>query len=308
VANPKLRAFRSALLWRAIAGIHAVGRRLPLSVARLLGRALGRLAHATLRRARRDALQRVAIAFPEWSDRKRAGVIAAMFRHLGMSLFEIFWLPNLNANGDLTMRERTTIVENFDAVRAHLENGRGVVAFTGHCGNWEWLAYTMATFGYPVAVLQRERREGELNRFITSIRAQAGIRTIDRGTTASGRELIQAVRRAGFLAFLIDQNIRTESVRVPFFGRPALTPIGPARLAIRAESIAVPVFIERRGAMQIIRFLEPIDCRRDDDPIALTALLTRAIEEQIRRVPEQWVWMHDRWKERPRWDIANAAQ
>jgi KDO2-lipid IV(A) lauroyltransferase len=247
-----------------------------------------------LRRARRQALANMAIAFPDWSDARRAETVKRMFVHLGASLFEIFWLPNMTA----AARDRTTVIENFEAVRHYLEAGRGIVAFTGHCGNWEWLAYTIATFGYPVAVLQRERREGELNRFITSIRAHAGIRTIDRGSTASGRELIQAVRRGGFLAFLIDQNLRTESVRVPFFGRPALTPVGPAKLAIRTGAVAVPVFIERRGATQIIRFLDPIDTNRDDDPTTLTAHMTLAIEEQIRRVPEQWVWMHDRWRER----------
>lgn len=299
MASPKLRAFRSRLIWRAIVAVHFFGRRLPLRFGRLLGRSLGWLCNGLLRRARRYALENMAIAFPQWSAARRADNVRRMFMHLGASLFEIFWLPNMTA----AKRDRTTVIENFDPVLRYVEAGRGVVAFTGHCGNWEWLAYTIATFGHPVAVLQRERSEGELNRFITSIRAHAGIRTIDRGSTASGRELIQAVRRGGFLAFLIDQNIRTESVRVPFFGRPALTPIGPAKLAVRTESVAVPVFIERRGTRQIIRFLEPIECHRDDDPAALTAHMTRAIEEQIRRVPEQWVWMHDRWKYRTGWDV-----
>jgi KDO2-lipid IV(A) lauroyltransferase len=134
---------------------------------------------------------------------------------------------------------------------------------------------------------------------VTELRAKSGVRTIDRGSPTSAREMIQAIRRGGILGFVIDQNIRTESVKVPFFGRPALTPIGPARLAVRTEAIAVTGVIERRAdGTHLARFLEPIECKRDDDPVALTARLTREIEEQIRRTPEQWPWFHDRWKER----------
>jgi KDO2-lipid IV(A) lauroyltransferase len=143
-----------------------------------------------------------------------------------------------------------------------------------------------------------------LNQYVTELRAKSGVRTIDRGSPTSAREMIQAIRRGGILGFVIDQNIRTESVKVPFFGRPALTPIGPARLAVRTEAIAVTGVIERRpDGTHLARFLEPIECKRDDDPVALTARLTREIEDQIRRTPEQWPWFHDRWKERPEWEV-----
>ena len=111
------------------------------------------------------------------------------------------------------------------------------------------------------------------------------------------------------LGFLIDQSIRAESVKVPFFGKPALTPIGPATLAIRMGAVAVAAFIERRpDGSHLVRVLEPIETTRDDDPIALTARMTHEIENQIRRVPEQWVWMHDRWRDRPKWDVARREQ
>jgi len=115
--------------------------------------------------------------------------------------------------------------------------------------------------------------------------------------------MIQSLRRGGLLAFLIDQNIRAESAKVPFFGRPALTPLGPAKLAIRTETPIVCIFTERRGAKYLLTFENPIEVTRDDDPIVLTARITAAIEAQIRRAPEQWVWLHDRWRERPKWDV-----
>lgn len=304
MAAPALRAFRARLLYRALVIISAIGRRIPLRTGQLFGRQLGRLAWYVAARERNKALAHLAIAFPAMPVIERHRIIRAMFRHLGMSVFEIAWLPNL----DDRSRHATTIIEGLDRVLAEIDAGRGVVVFTAHCGNWEWLSYVTGTFGRPVSVLQRERDQPEMNRYITELRAKAGVRTIDRGSAASAREMMTAIRRGGILAFVIDQNIRTESVKVPFFGRPALTPIGPARLAVRTGALAVPAFIQRlEDGRHHVRYLEPIECRRDDDPVALTARITEAIEEQIRRAPEQWVWMHDRWRERPKWDVTPTA-
>jgi KDO2-lipid IV(A) lauroyltransferase len=94
---------------------------------------------------------------------------------------------------------------------------------------------------------------------------------------------------------------------VPFFGRPALTPIGPAKLAIRAGSIVLGCFNQRIDGRHHIHFEAPIVTERGDDPVEVTARMTTQIEGQIRRAPEQWVWMHDRWRARPKWDIATRA-
>jgi Kdo2-lipid IVA lauroyltransferase/acyltransferase len=299
LAGPTLRAFRTRFLLALFRAIAGVGERLSLKSARRCGRALGFLAWHVARRERRRALENIALAFPEWDSRKHRETIRAMFAHLGMSLFEIVWLPNLRKGF-----ESTTIVEGHEPLMKLMSEGRSIVAYTGHCGNWEWVAYIVALLGFPLTALQRERDESEVNEFIRDLRATAGIRTIDRGSVSSGREMIQALRKPGLLAFLIDQNIRTESVKVPFFGRPAPTPIGPAKLNVRAEAVAVSIFIERReDGMQLVRFMEPIETKRTDDPVALTALITSQIEAQIRRRPEQWVWMHDRWKDRPKWDV-----
>jgi Kdo2-lipid IVA lauroyltransferase/acyltransferase len=299
VAVPKLRAFRNRSLFRAILVISFIGRRVPLSLGRRLGRFVGDLAWRVARRHRRKSLQNVAVAFPDLTASQRSDIVRSMFQHLGMSLFEIVWLPKMDAKSFA----RTTVLEGFEAVRAIVQNGDPVIIFTGHCGNWEWTAASIARGGVPLTVLQRERDEGGLNDFITNIRAASGIKTIDRGSSASGRDLIHALRRGTAIGFLIDQSLRVESVKVPFFGKPALTPIGPAKMAIRAEAHACTIFGERRpDGKHVVRFSEPVPLRRDDDAVALTALMTRAIEDQIRRFPEQWVWMHDRWKERPKWE------
>ena len=303
MAGLKRRAFRARLIYLALLALSAVVRRLPLSVARFLGLATGHFAWHVLGRERRRAKANIAIAFPEWGARQRASTIRRMFHHHGQSLFEILWMPKLDA----AKIAKTTTFEGIEPILEHVRAGRGIVGFTGHCGNWEWMAYCIAKVGIPTSVIQRERDEADLNRFITRIRATAGMRTIDRGSTGAARELIFALRRGGILGFLIDQSIRVESVKVPFFGQLALTPIGPAKLAIRTGAPAVSVFIERRNGKQHIRFNEIIDTRDNDDPVALTALVTQDIEEQIRRAPEQWVWMHDRWRDRPQWDVSATA-
>jgi KDO2-lipid IV(A) lauroyltransferase len=296
---PKRRAFRGRVLYRILRPLSAVVRRLPLAFARGIGIVLGHLGWHVLRHHRRRALTNIAAAFPDWTPRRRRATIRSMFHHLGMTLIEVLWLPNLDA----ATCARTTTFEGLENLRP----GQGMIGITGHCGNWEWTAHAIA-LRTPVTALHRGRDEPKMNLFITELRANVGITTIDRGSTAAGREMIRAIRNGSILAFLIDQNIRADSVKVPFFGRPALTPIGPARLAVRMGVPITRIFGERRGGKLHVRILEPIIVSQDDDPVALTARLTADIEAQIRRVPEQWVWMHNRYKERPKWDVSEEQK
>jgi KDO2-lipid IV(A) lauroyltransferase len=299
LANPKRRAFRGRILGGILAVAGFVVRRLPLSIVQRAGSLLGSFGSLVVRRERRRAIENVARAFPDWSAAQRKRLVRASFQHIGKSVLELLWLPNLD-----TRLNETTLYEGTERLLALIDAGRPVIIFTAHCGNWEWLCYGSGKLGRPTAVLQRERNEVEMNQFITDMRTRAGVQTIDRGSAGSARELLQATKRGGILAFLIDQSLRTESVKVPFFGVPAPTPIGPAKLAIRSEAIAMPGFVERlNDGRHLIRFGDPIECKRGDDPIALTTRMTEEIEAQIRRVPEQWVWFHDRWRERPKWDV-----
>lgn len=300
----KRRAFRGRVLYRALLVIGGAARMLSLKHARFIGRTMGRMAWYVVARERKKALHNIGLAFPDWNAAQKRTTIKAMFRHLGEMLGEILWMPNL----DLPSRDRMNVVTGMDGILKVIDEGSGVITFTAHCGNWEWLCYSMGMYGRPVSVLQRGRDEVEMNDYITNLRARAGVRTIDRGSTSSAREMINVIRKGGMLAFVLDQNIRTESVKVPFFGMPALTPIGPARFAVRSEAYFSIALTERRAdGIQILNFSEPIQCKKDDDPIALTARVTAAIEEQVRRKPEQWVWFHDRWRERPKWDVTPAA-
>ena len=295
MGNLKRRARRGRIIGIALGGISVIARALPLGAVRAIGGFLGGIAWLVLPHHRRDAMDNIAIAFPDWSRRQQRQTVRRMFRHLGQSMFEWLWLPNLNKEN----LERYTEIHDAHFIDEALASGRGSLIFTGHVGNWEWLAATVCLLGHPLTVLQRERDEPDLNRFILKMRAHFGMRSTGRSSNTSALEMFRSLRRGGLLAFLIDQNIRTDSVKVPFFGKPALTPIGPARLAVRAEAPVMVCFAERRNGKQIVHFQKPFT---SSDPVEITAKLTAAIEAQIRRAPEQWVWLHNRWRERPDWD------
>lgn len=289
-----VRTSRQWLLYQALRGASAGGRKLSLKRARALGRGIGELAWRTLSREKKKAIRNIGIAFPEMEEAERRELAHAMFRHLGTSLGEITWMPNL----DRATLEATTDFEGLEHFHAAADRKQGVVLFTGHCGNWEWMAAAIGLLGFDMNVIARDLTDPRLNQFIVETRARHSIKSIGRGSTAAGREILQTLRSGAVLGLLIDQNLKVESAMVDFFGKPASTPIGPAKLAIRAGAVALAGFIERRGDRQLLRFEPPIETKRTDDAVELTALMTKAIENQIRRVPEQWVWMHERWRER----------
>ena len=149
-----------------------------------------------------------------------------------------------------------------------------------------------------MAVVARALEETGLNELLLGFRRRFGTATLERGAPGAARRLLRVLRAGGSLGMLIDQDTRVEGVWVPFFGRPAFTPVGAAKIALRQGAAVVPAFIERLAdGTHLARFHPPLDLPADE--VEATALMTRAIEEQIRRVPEQWVWMHRRWRRQP---------
>ena len=149
-----------------------------------------------------------------------------------------------------------------------------------------------------MAVIARELADPGLQEMLLALRERFGTRTIVRGTPGAARVLLSTLRSGGALGMLIDQDTRVDGVFVPFFGRPAYTPVGAAELAQRFDAAVLPVFIERLADGTHRGRIEPA-LALPDDPTAATALMTARIEAQIRRVPEQWVWLHRRWRRAP---------
>jgi KDO2-lipid IV(A) lauroyltransferase len=187
-------------------------------------------------------------------------------------------------------------------MRDALARGGGLMAITGHIGNWELLAAYCSMVGFPVNAIGRRLHSPLLNRLLIAVRARAGVRTILRESPASSRAILRTLKRNEILALLIDQDTRGPRVFVPFFGRLAATPSGVAALARRTNVPVLPLFISRRpdGGHRIVVHPPFADVDRDRDSVeSLTAAYTAAIERHVREHPTEWVWWHRRWRHQP---------
>jgi KDO2-lipid IV(A) lauroyltransferase len=294
----KIRAARNWALARLIGTIGAVLSIVPARMAIGIGRLLGAGAYRILRRDRRRALEHLALALPEMGAADRDRVVRDTFRSAGGSFAELAQWPWLRRR-----LGQVITIEGLDHVDRGLARGQGLIAVTGHVGNWELLAATFAHLGYGLSVVARRVNDERFERLVSAFRLRAGVHTILREDAAALRESLRMLRCGRILALLIDQDTRGPGVFVPFFGHRARTSPGAAVLALRTGSPVVTAFIERDGQGHRIR-IQPI---HGFEPAAggrpsveeLTAHFTQAIEAQIRRNPSEWVWWHRRWRHQP---------
>jgi KDO2-lipid IV(A) lauroyltransferase len=284
---------RNALLARGIANVARAIGVLPAPTGLALGRALGRGAHALLGTPRRLARTHVAVAFPELDEAARARLVRSTFEHAGQSFAELgLWRKLGRQPGYIE-------IENLAALDDALAGGRGALAITGHVGNWELLAATVAARGYGLSVVARRVHDERFNSLITRFRGDRGMEVLLRDAPDFLAQVRDALGRNRIVALLMDQDSRGAGVFVPFFGRPARTPPGAAVLALRTHAPVVTVFIRRRPAgghlISFERF--PVEPGAGKGQIVdLTARFTAAIEAAIRRAPAEWVWWHERWR------------
>jgi KDO2-lipid IV(A) lauroyltransferase len=277
-----------------VGALSALLGRLSWSAVQRVGRGIGRLAWTLGRRDRRRTLDHLALAFPDLPANARRTLGSDCFRHQGMNLAECLHLRHRDC-ADLA---RHVQVEGWEEVLRARANGRPLVLVTGHCGNWEILGAALNCRGLGMAVVARSLDEPRLQGMLAGLRDRFGTATIERGSGGAARQILGLLRRGGALGMLIDQDTKVDGVWVPFFGRPAFTPVGAAKIALRQGTDVIPTFVERRpDGSHLIRIHPPLDLPKD--PREATAVMTQAIEEQVRRHPEQWVWMHRRWRRQP---------
>lgn len=290
------RAVRHWLLRGAVAVLGA----LPLGLMSRLGRGFGALAFALAPGERRKALASLERAFPEKSDAERLQLARASFRHLGQSIFELACIRQIDRRAD-------RLIEWPPGDRLALEKalarGRGVVFVTGHVGNWELLARRVALAGFPAQTIARETSDAGTTSLVERFRQSGRVRTIWRGQGGAARQMLRALKAGEILGLVIDQDTDVQSVFVPFFGSLAATPRAPADLVFRTGAALMVGFCQRKtdGTYLLTMREMPVERSGDHeaDVIRLTDALSREIEGAIRRAPEQWVWMHQRWRTRP---------
>ena len=289
-----LSRLRSALLPAAVRVFAFWFGLLPRRAALACGRVLGRLAWRFSGRDRRRSLDHLALALPDLPEPERRRIAHAAFLHAGMNLAEL--LHFLKRDHEVILRHvKAQGREELEAARAA---GRPVLILTGHCGNWELIGTVLADSGFPPAAVARPLDDPTVQKILVDLRAHFGTTTIARGTPGAARQLLGTLRTGGALAMLIDQDTKVDGVWVPFFGRPAFTPVGAAEIALRQKAHVIPSFIERLpDGNHLVTFHPALDLPHD--PREATALMTAAIEQQVRRRPEQWVWWHKRWRRQP---------
>jgi KDO2-lipid IV(A) lauroyltransferase len=290
------RTARYAVVRAALAVVSA----LPLRLARWLGAAVGSALFSLLAHERSKALESLARAFPELSEPERTSLARRCFRYLGSVGFELACIRELDRN--IERYVEWPKADRFVLEKA-LGRGGGVVFVSGHVGNWELLARRVALAGFPCQTIAKETTDPRLTALIETFRSSANLRSIWRGQGGAAKQMLRALKSGEILGLLIDQDTSVQSVFVPFFGHLAATPRAAADLALRTRAALVLGFCQRQadGRYRLsMREIEPV--RSGDaeaDAVALTAALTAGIEAAIRLAPEQWVWMHRRWKTAP---------
>ncbi len=297
---PLAKRIKRFLRYWLIRALLAAARCLPISAGLKLGEACGSIAFALAARERRFALEALARAFPDASEEERRHLARASFRHLGRCAFEL-----------AAIRQIDPVISDWiewpEADRRLLESalarGRGVVFVSGHVGSWELLARRVALAGFPASTIAKETTDWRLTELVERFRAQGKVESIWRGQQGAAKRMLRVLKAGGILGLLIDQDTRVQSVFVPFFGHPAATPRAAADLALRTGAPVVVGFCQRkRDGYYRLSMKEIFPVRTGDqesDAIALTSVLTKEIENAIRRSPSQWVWMHRRWKTQP---------
>ncbi|MEO8725868.1 MAG: lysophospholipid acyltransferase family protein [Acidobacteriaceae bacterium] len=288
--------FEYAVVWMVLRVLGA----LPRTLARALGHAVALLAYFALSKLRRVGLRNLDIAFPRMPRKQKKTILRRLYGGLGRQLVEFCRFPKYTRRNI----EEIAVYEGFENYERARRAGKGVFFLTGHFGGWEVGSFATSVYGNPLRIVVRELDHPLVNTLVNCYRTLHGNVLMDNRDFVRG--IIGAVRAGETVGILMDTNMTPpQGVFVDYFGELACTASGMARIALRTGAAVVPAFTlwdEVLRKYKII-FDEPLTLLRtgDDeaDAVANTAMFTRKIEEYARRYPDQWMWLHRRWKTRP---------
>jgi Kdo2-lipid IVA lauroyltransferase/acyltransferase len=273
---------------------------LPRPAARFVGASCARAAYFLRPPLRRAAVFNLQLAFPDWSDAERKGAARRMIQQVGWMAGEFSQFPKY-AKANIERVVTLDGYENFDAAR---RRGKGVLFLTGHMSAWELAPFAQALYGNPLHFLVRPIANSRVDALINHYRCLSGNQPIDKNRSA--RAVLRVLADGGTVGVLSDHNTSLEEgVFVDFFGIPASTTSGLARLALRTDAAVVPGFLswDRERRKYRLRFEPAVELSRtsdeEEDVKENTQRFTRVIEDYVRAHPDQWLWVHKRWKTRP---------
>jgi KDO2-lipid IV(A) lauroyltransferase len=280
-------------------GIKALGL-LPRPVARFVGASFAAAAYAVRRPLRRAAMFNLRLAFPEWSEAQRKHAVRRMVRQIGWMAGEFSQFPRYTRE----KIKRIVVIDGEEHFDAAQKKGKGVLFLTGHMSAWEVAPFAHALYGHPLHFLVRPIANRRVDALINGYRCLSGNRPIEKNRSA--RAILKVLGDGGTVGILSDHNSSIEEgVFVPFFGVLASTTSGLARIALRTDAAVLPGFLSWDDALRKyrLRFEPAVALARSEDEeadvVENTARFTQVIEAYVRAHPDQWLWVHKRWKTRP---------
>lgn len=270
---------------------------LPLAIRRNLGMVIGRLCWPMVPAKRRKmAINNISRALAV-TEEQAAAIAKTSGIRLGPMFMEVLHMPKLNKNN---IHQYVTLTGS-EQLEAALSLGRGAVLATAHSGNWELLGAALAMHGFPLVAVVQRQTNAAMDTFINEYRTKAGMHvTYKQGV----REMVKLLGKGKIIGLLMDQDNHSNGVFVEFFGRMASTPQGAAALARLNDAPIVPAFITENPDGTHTAILHPPvmvtkTADRTEDIRNTTQHLTRIIEQHIRQHPQEWFWLHNRWKTAP---------
>ena len=273
---------------------------LPRPVSRGVAAGIAGVLYALLPKLRKTTEFNLRLAFPDWSDTQRGAITHGMVRNLGWMAAEFARLPRYTKKNI----EQYVILDGHENFLEGQRRGKGVLYLTGHIGAWELSSFAHALYGFPLHYMARPLDNPRIDALVNRYRCLSGNAPIFKNESA--RALLRILHEKGTVGILADQNtLRSEGAFVDFFGNTACTTTGLARVALHTDAAVVPGYCWWDAKMRKyrLRFEPPVDLIRtgdaDRDIFENTQKFTKVIEEIIRKHPDQWVWVHARWKTRP---------
>jgi Kdo2-lipid IVA lauroyltransferase/acyltransferase len=290
-----------AAVWLILKMLNALPRR----AARGFASSVTSLLFSLLPRLKKTAEFNLRLAFPDWTDAQRRAVTRRMLRNLGWMAAEFARFPRLTKENI----EKIVVLEEHENFLEGQKHGRGVLYLTGHIGAWELSSFAHALYGYPLHYMARPLDNKRLDALVNRYRCTSGNRPIFKNESA--RVMLKILKDSGTIGILADQNtLPAEGAFVDFFGESACTTTGLARLALHTGAAVVPGYAYWDETTQTyrLRFEPPVELIRtgdtERDVVLNTQRFTKLIEEIIRKHPDQWIWVHARWKTRPKGEPA----
>ena len=251
-------------------------------------------------RQRRAGMRNLKMAMPHLSDQERHALLRRSFSSLGRLLVEFSHFPDLTKSNI----SDHVVYEGFEHYESAVKRGKGVIFLTGHFGAWELSCFAHSLYGHPMKFVVREIDNARVEKLIESYRGRAGNTPIEKRNAS--RDILRALRNNETIGILVDQNTtRDEGVFADFFGIPAATTPAIATLALRTGAAVVPGFLiwDRTTSKHRLHFDPPMELITTGDSARDILENTRAfnavLEKMIRLHPDQWLWIHRRWKTRP---------